>query len=364
MQQQTRKRKKRRMRLPAGLGSVHQINDGRNRRKPWRARVQASVDYDPVTGRVKKKYITIGCFETEADAIEALMSYRKAPFTMEAASCTFAELYEMWSAKKFPDVSPASKRSYSAAYNNSAKLHNMRVRDIRAVHLDDVMQNAGGGRSQQSLLKTLWKQMFKYAMENDIIEKNYADFVRPKDKAEPTTRTAIPPEDREKIWKAIDAGDPDAGTAMIYIYTGLRASELLAIKKRDVDLEARIMVGGMKTAAGLNRRIPIHPAILPIIAERMEEPGDYLITRYDNNEKIEYTRFAKYHWNPLMQRLGMTQYTPHFTRHTCATMMREANMPEDIRKLILGHSTGDITDRYTHISDKMLVEAMDTLPGR
>lgn len=58
------------------------------------------------------------------------------------------------------------------------------------------------------------------------------------------------------------------------------------------------------------------------------------------------------------------KYTPHYARHTCATMMREANIPDDLRKAILGHANGDITARYTHLSDAMLLETIDRLPGR
>ena len=71
-----------------------------------------------------------------------------------------------------------------------------------------------------------------------------------------------------------------------------------------------------------------------------------------------------YHWKPLMEMLKMEDYTPHYGRHTCATMLREAGVQEDLRKLILGHASGDITDRYTHISDSMLVEAIDMIPTR
>ena len=45
-------------------------------------------------------------------------------------------------------------------------------------------------------------------------------------------------------------------------------------------------------------------------------------------------------------------------------MMREAGIEEDLRKLILGHANGDITDRYTHHPDHMLLEAIDKLPRR
>ena len=97
----------------------------------------------------------------------------------------------------------------------------------------------------------------------------------------------------------------------------------------------------------------------------METDGEYLIMRYDkgNPQTMTYNRFTRYHWNPLMKQLSM-DYTPHYGRHTCATMLREAKVEEDLRKLILGHANGDITDRYTHHSDSMLTEAIDSVPGR
>ena len=98
----------------------------------------------------------------------------------------------------------------------------------------------------------------------------------------------------------------------------------------------------------------------------MQTDGDYLIMRYDTGKptKMSYNRFREFHWIPLMERLDMKQYTPHYGRHTCATMMRLAGVEEDIRKLILGHANGDITDRYTHHPDIMLIKAIDTVPGR
>lgn len=360
------KKKKKRMRLPAGMGSVHHINDGKNRRKPYRARVPSHVDLNVETGKATQKYITIGYFETEIEAIEALMEYRKNPYTFEASTATFSDVFEMWKARKYPEISKSGKAAYDAAYKNSDKLHNMRMKDIRAAHMDDIMQNFPYGFQAQAKLKTFWGQVFKYAMENDIIQKNYAEFIKTKDKDEGTKRSAIPPEDRAKLWTAADAGNTDAQLALIYLYTGMRPSELLEVKKENVDLSARIMIGGMKTDAGKDRHIPIHKDILPFITRLMQIDGEYLVMRHDKGkpQKMPYVRFQQYHWKPLMENLKMEEYTPHYARHTCATMLREAGVQEDLRKLILGHASGDITDRYTHVPDSMLVEAIDMIPCR
>ena len=363
---QTQKKKKKRMRLPPGLGSVHMIGDGKNRRKPWRARVKANVEFDLTTGKATQKYITLGYYETEIEAIEALMEYRKDPYTLEAAVCTFEDVFQMWKAKKYPEISESGQRGYDAAFKNSATLHKLKTREIRASHMEYIMQTTEFGYQSQVKMKSLWGQLFDYAMEHDIIQKNYADFVKVRDEAPSTNKDAIPKEDLDKIWAAIDTSDQDAEIAMIYMYTGMRASELLGIKKCDVDLDARIMVGGIKSKAGKNRRIPIHKCILPFVQHLMETEGEYLVMRYDKGkpQKMSYQRFLQYHWNPLMEKLGMADYSPHYGRHTCATMLREAGVEEDLRKLILGHANGDVTDRYTHHPDYMIVEAIDRLPGR
>lgn len=363
---QTQKKKKKRMRLPPGLGSVHMIGDGKNRRKPWRARVKANVEFNLATGKATQKYITLGYYETEIEAIEALMQYRKDPYTLEAAVCTFEDVFQMWKAKKYPDISASGQNGYTAAFKNSAPIHKLKMREIRSSHMDDIMQTTEVGHQSQVKMKTLWGQVFKYAIEHDIIQKNYADFVKVRDEAPGTNKTAIPLEDREKIWAAIDAGNYDAEIAMIYIYTGMRASELLEIKKSDVDLVSRIMVGGLKTDAGKNRRIPIHKCILPFIERLMQTDGEYLLMRYDNGKakKMSYYQMSRSMWDPLMDNLGLNGYTPHYGRHTCATMLREAGVESDLIKLILGHANGDITDRYTHHPDYMIIEAIDKLPGR
>ena len=355
--------RKKRMRLPNGIGSVHQIGGNKRRRKPWRARVPSHVEFDETTGKATQKYINIGYYETETEAIEALFDYRKNPYTVEAATTTFADVFEMWSAKKYPDISKSGQGLYNTAYKHSAPLHNMKMRDIKTLHLEQIMMTVKGGFKTQSNIKTFWSQIFKYAIEHDIVEKNYSEFVKTRDKDEGTKRTAIPQEDIDKIWKAVDEGDDVAEVVMIYVYTGLRLSELLEIPKENVDIENRIMIGGKKTAAGKDRRIPIHKCILPFIEKRMQWNYEYLIEG-KRGKPLKGSMFANHYWDKLMERLGIENCTPHYARHTFATMLRTAGVEEDLRKLLMGHANGDITDRYTHHPDSMLIEAIDKLPGR
>lgn len=64
-----------------------------------------------------------------------------------------------------------------------------------------------------------------------------------------------------------------AKVALILCYTGLRPTELAQIKTADVDLPSRCMKGGIKTATGKNRIVPIAEKILPLI-ETFHNPAN------------------------------------------------------------------------------------------
>lgn len=48
---------------------------------------------------------------------------------------------------------------------------------------------------------------------------------------------------------------------LVGIYSGWRPQELATLKTADIDLDVNTMKGGMKTDAGKNRIVPIHPII-------------------------------------------------------------------------------------------------------
>ena len=79
-----------------------------------------------------------------------------------------------------------------------------------------------------------------------------------------------------------------------------------------------------------------------------------------DGKPITYAQYKKYIWNPIMQELGLDK-KPHECRHTCATKLKNAGIDELTRKRILGHSTQDITDRYTHTSIQQLIDAIDLI---
>lgn len=107
------------MKNPNGYGCVFKLSG--NRRKPFGVRVTIGWDENR-----KQLYRYLGYYETRAEAMIALAEFNKNPYSMDAATITFAEVFEKWSAHKFTQIAESSATSYRNAYNYCESLYNMR----------------------------------------------------------------------------------------------------------------------------------------------------------------------------------------------------------------------------------------------
>lgn len=346
------------MKLANGMGSVYKMPG--KRRNPWIARKTKGWELNKNTGKTKQLYMTIGYFPTKQDALSALINYNKNPYDIKTNTITFSEVYERWSKEHFLKVTPSSCRSWIAAYNHSKPLHNMRMRDIRPNHLEETIKNANVGDSTKQRMKSLYNLMYKYCLKYDIVEKDYAALCDSVKRGTPTIKR-VPFSDKEiqALWDNINF--PFVDMVLIGIYSGWRPQELAVLKINDVNLEAWTFFGGLKTDAGRNRCVPIHPAIRELVKRNYDKAiamsSEYLFND-ENGQQSTYLTYDKYRgrFSKINNKLGM-QHKPHDTRHTFITKAKKANMNEYILKLIVGHTVEDITERvYTHRTMQQLKE--------
>ena len=100
-------------------------------------------------------------------------------------------------------------------------------------------------------------------MSFNLVDRNYAKFLRLPTETKSELHKPFTEEELQILWKNSD--NYVATIALVLIYTGLRPSELLDIKRDNVFLDKRYMIGGAKTSMGTNRRIPIAKKIYPFI---------------------------------------------------------------------------------------------------
>lgn len=79
--------------------------------------------------------------------------------------------------KKHPKFSKSSINGYNAAYNVCGSIYDMRFADIRKSHLQGVVDTCGKNYLTLRKLKVFFNQIYKFALENDLVSKDYSDFV-------------------------------------------------------------------------------------------------------------------------------------------------------------------------------------------
>ena len=188
--------------------------------------------------------------------------------------------------------------------------------------------------------------IFNEARYDEAIEKNPADLLRvPK-----LQKRSVKPFSLDEVQIILNAV-PD-GNFKYYLYiaffTGMRSGEIVALKKRDIDFEKRMISvsrsrgrfgeSSPKTQNGI-RLVPILDDLLPHLIELYEKHShEYLfINKFGEPYRHNETFYQK-HWVPLLKRLNIPYRRLYNTRHTFATMMlaNDYSKPHKLAE-ILGH---------------------------
>ena len=342
------------MKLPNNYGSVIKLSG--KRRKPYAVRtssIQKQTD-----GTYKQVFKYLAYFEKADLAYTFLAEYNNGKVVKEhkkyATSPTFAEMYRKWEKwRKSLKSNPVAStwHNYDIAFNHLEPIHNRQIVSIRANEVQDVL-NAYNHKSKATItnMRVILKAVWAYAInegftDNDIPSRLVYEWTNPEEEMhKPYT-----PEEIAVLWeKLYEINNVDI--LLIMIYTGMRPSEMLNILTVNVHLDEQYMIGGMKTAAGRDRVIPIADKILPLIKARYDPHKKYLINNKFGNH-YDYKNYANSNHITVMGKLKM-KHKPHDCRHTFATLMNNAGANDVCTKLIMGHSFGnDITKGvYTHKS--------------
>ena len=153
-----------------------------------------------------------------------------------------------------------------------------------------------------------------------------------------------------------------AMVALLYS-SGLRASELVSLTLQDVDLTQRIMriIGkGNKTrmvpmtslAAGLLSRYIKEARAVLLTANTSLLAGNRFVFLNANGKKLT-VRGLEYILRKTEEASGLTLHLhPHKLRHTFATQLLDNGADLRVIQELLGHSSINTTQIYTHVSNE------------
>ena len=334
-----------------GSGSVVKLS-GR-RRCPFEVRVNTHMDE-----RNYPVYDVLGRFSERDEALAALLEYNKNPYDLAINELTFEDVYKLWFDWKYTNgkkkYSDSSVRCTSTSYKKCSSLYGMKFKDIRTPHIQAILNSQDMSHATLEHVKNTINQMFKYALQFDIVQKDYSKFAFIAKADDDEHGVPFTCEDINRLWNSLNI--PWVDSILIYIYSGFRLSELLNMPVADINIHDMTFTGGIKTAAGKNRIVPIHSKIQLLVLSRLQHARR---TLFDVSINEYYACF-----NNALTAANITEkHTPHDCRHTFSTLLDNAGANPNNVKRLMGHSLSkDITQNiYTHKDIEQLRKTIELI---
>lgn len=356
--------RKNRKRRPNGSGTIVKLSG--SRANPYQVRVNTRID-----DRGYPAFDILGNFPDRISADIALAEYNQNPYDLNGRKLTFAQVYERYYQDKYEygakKLSESSRNCTRSAYGHCQALYDkiycrLKKEDFQKILLEK--DNSGNllSHAMQEHIRNLFRQMDRYALQNDIIQKGYTSFVEIT--VEDDDEQGVPFTDAELriLWNHKDV--PFVDTILIYCYSGWRINELARMPLAAIDLEVKTFTGGLKNRYSRNRTVPIHSAIYDMVTARYD-PGFKSLIYHDTARRITEQRYRE-HFRSALQACGITgEHTPHDCRHTFNRLLSDAGVDRVCQYRLMGHAGKDINEKvYSHKTIEQLREAIESIKIR
>ncbi len=345
------------MKLPNGYGSITKLSG--KRRKPYVVRITTGIVYDDEISDYRLNRVVLGYYANRKEAIQALAEYHNSPFDLAQNKITFGELYARWSEQKFSKISNSTRTSYESAYKYCEPLKNVYIRDIKTDALQAAIDACPHGSSTKKNILIIMNAVFEHAIKNDLVNKNYAEFITIEHSDPTIERIPFSNQEIEYLWK-ISNERYDAQILLILLYTGMRVNELLQMPRDCCHLnEQYLEILKAKNKSSI-RKVPIHDKILPFVKRFYDLSGENLIVN-DNGNNILYGNFVNRELARLNKEMN-SSHRFHDTRHTFISNGHKYRLDEYCLKRIVGHEVKGITQKvYTHVGVPELLKEINKI---
>lgn len=326
-------------------------------------------------GTRQRKVVYGATREEAAHKLLALQLARKQGKPVRVERQTVAALLERWHEDVVvPNLRPSSAVAYRSAIDNhlapafgSKRIEALSAQDVHA--LLGRMHRAGLAPQTARGVHAVLRLALDQAVRWELATRNVAALVdRPR--VERHDPNPLSPQEARRLLDAV-SGHRFVAAYELSIRLGLRQAEMLGLHWRDIDLEAgRLSVRHQlrwidtqprltppKTARGRRTLDLTEPLVAVLHAHQRRqaaEPaahdpqwGDLLFLGVRGRPLRHSTLTV--HFKRTLVDLGIGERCWHDLRHTAATLMLAAGVPERVIMEILGHSHLDMTRLYGHV---------------
>ena len=309
------------------------------RGKTWTARV--TVGWRVVNGVDVPVFRTKGGFKTKTEALAYCQTLQTSPVAVQN-DVTFEKLYLQWKDGYAERISASTMGCYTAAYKHFKPLYHRPFCSLVSNDLQDCLDKCPSGKRTKENMKALLSLLYKYAMHNDVVDRNRAETLY----TGSGTKGTRPAFTDEELLAIYQAADPYAAYVVCMCFLGYRPGEMLALKREAYDPVHRCLVGGSKTKAGIDRIVTVPDVILPYVEARYRAGSTYLFPNLKNGRPMSDAYFRTECFDPLMAQLGIVGKVPYSCRHTFANMLKNVKGSDTDKAALMGHSDISMTKYY------------------
>ena len=347
-------------------------------------RLKVSLGKNQLTGKYESYYETFHGNRTEAQKRlrQILTDLDRGLFT-KPGKTTLADYLNTWLQDYCkPSLSPRTVQLYSyvCRVHLIPSIGKITLTELRPQHLQTLYSDklsAGLSPRTVQICHVVLHKALKNAVRINLLSRNVAEAVdKPK-----TQRTEMRPMTEDDLTRFLDTARQGHYYALFYTYlfTGMRRSELLAVRWCDADL-ATMQISVSRTMQYLSgvknhvtfkepkskhsrRLIALSPSTVLIMREHraaqdnarrsLDLPPtadtDLVFSRWDGSPLLPDS--VTHAWVKLVRKCGLRGIRLHDARHTHATIMLKQGIHPKIVQERLGHSTISTTlDTYSHVA--------------
>jgi integrase len=336
---------------------------------------------DPQTGNRKQQWESIKGNKKDAEKRLAEMLHQIDNGTfLRPTKTPLAEYLGRWLQDyAWPNLAPKTAEGYEYIVRRHVipALGSMRLTQLRPEHLQRYYsEKLSGGLSAQTVRHhhAALHKALQTAVEWGILSRNPVSAISPPRVQRPEMRTW----GKDDITRFLEAAKGTPYYALFYtaLFTGMRRSELLALRWYDVDLVlAQVHVSrslhrlrGGSTAvrspktAKRRRTVALPPSAMLLLREHREKQGcqramlgislsgdDLVFAHVDGKPLVPDS--VTHAWIKLARRVCLEPIRLHDARHSHASLMLKQGIHPKIVQERLGHSSIAVTlDTYSHVA--------------
>src|SRR5258706_7599346 len=283
-------------------------------------------------------------------------------------SITLADLSRHYRQLELADrnlrISYSTKKAYAGYLEKwiDPRWGEYRLLDVRAVEVESWLKSLNRAAGTRSKIRNVMSLLFNHGRRHELCDRNPIQWVRQsaKRRATPDILTRD-----EVLGLLTNLRFRERTLVLLAVTTGLRRSELFALKWKDVDFQTKQIyvtrsivqnvVGICKTESS-QKPVPAHDDLVEALREwhgqtPYQSPESWVFASPVNQGRWPYLaqQIMQRHILPVARTLGITKRIVwHTFRHTYSTLLRSTGAELKIMQELLRHSTIRVTlDTYT-----------------